>query len=62
MPPVLNRTEHLVHLCDVWVQVHRLLQPGGVLVVVFGEACWAEKALAGWLSRDMAGRARLLSR
>jgi hypothetical protein len=42
------------------LQASRVLRPGGMLVVAFGPHCFREKALAGWLSRDMAQRSTLL--
>jgi hypothetical protein len=43
-------------------QAHRLLVPDGLLCVAFGSSCFPEKAIAAWLSRDMAQRAELVTR
>ncbi|KXZ48071.1 hypothetical protein GPECTOR_30g166 [Gonium pectorale] len=47
-----------------WViaEVARVLRPGGAAVVAFSGNCWAERAAAGWLGRDAAGRLQLVAR
>lgn len=41
-------------------QASRVLRPGGMLVVAFGQDCFRDKALAGWLSRSMQERTQLV--
>lgn len=45
-----------------WVlaEVARVLAPGGVVVVAFSDACWRERAAAGWLGRSGPQRLQLM--
>lgn len=40
----------------------RVLRPGGSLMVSFSDACWPEKAVAGWLDRGGGERQLLISK
>ncbi|MEW5304206.1 MAG: hypothetical protein WDW36_006832 [Sanguina aurantia] len=40
----------------------RVLRPGGSLMVSFSDACWPEKAVAGWLDRGGEERQLLISK
>lgn len=52
--------QYLAKPVDVLKQVNRILKPGGVVVISFSSDCFEEKAIAGWLSRDMDARQRLV--
>ncbi|HEY4396100.1 MAG TPA: methyltransferase domain-containing protein [Acidimicrobiia bacterium] len=42
--------QYLVHPVEVFAEVHRVLVPGGPLVVSFSNRCFPTKAVAIWLS------------
>ncbi len=42
--------QYLVRPFDVFADVHRVLAPGGPLVVSFSNRCFPSKAVAIWLS------------
>ncbi len=55
-----NGIQYLQQPEMVAAECRRLLVPGGCLLLAFSTHCFAEKATAGWLTRDMAARAALL--
>lgn len=45
----------------VFLEVRRVLRPGGLFIISFSSHCWEEKAIAGWLARpSLAARAQLV--
>jgi hypothetical protein len=48
----------LLRLLQAW----RVLRPGGLLLVAFGSHFFADKALAGWTTRNMQQRNELVTR
>ena len=45
---------------DVFPEVRRILQPGGVFVCTFSNRCFPTKAIRGWLATDDVGRCRIV--
>ncbi len=52
--------QYLQRPLEVFADLRRTLAPGGVAVVSFSNRCFPTKAIAAWLSLDMAGRAALV--
>jgi SAM-dependent methyltransferase len=48
--------DYLVRPVEVFVDVARVLRPGGLLVVTFSNRCFPSKAIKGWLANDDLGR------
>jgi SAM-dependent methyltransferase len=48
--------DYLVRPIDVFVEVGRVLRPGGQFVVTFSNRCFPTKAIRGWLANDDMGR------
>jgi SAM-dependent methyltransferase len=48
--------DYLVRPVDVFVDVARVLRPGGQFVVTFSNRCFPTKAIKGWLANDDIGR------
>ena len=48
--------DYLVRPIDVFVDVARVLRPGGRLVITFSNRCFPTKAIKGWLANDDLGR------
>jgi len=48
--------DYLVRPVEVFVDVARVLRPGGLLVVTFSNRCFPTKAIKGWLANDDMGR------
>ncbi|PNH11438.1 hypothetical protein TSOC_001706, partial [Tetrabaena socialis] len=59
---VCNGLQYLVRPEWVAAEVARVLKPGGAVVAAFSDACWLERAAAGWLSRGPAERLQLVAR
>ena len=47
--------QYLVRPVEVWRDVHRVLRPGGPVVVSFSNRCFPTKAVAAWLASDSDG-------
>lgn len=52
--------QYLQRPVEVFGEVARVLRPGGRAIVSFSNRCFHTKAVAAWLSLDMAGRAGLV--
>jgi SAM-dependent methyltransferase len=48
--------DYLVRPVEVFVDVARVLRPGGQLVITFSNRCFPTKAIKGWLANDDMGR------
>jgi SAM-dependent methyltransferase len=48
--------DYLVRPVDVFVDVARVLRPGGPFVITFSNRCFPTKAIKGWLANDEMGR------
>jgi len=48
--------DYLVNPVEVFVEVARVLRPGGRFVVTFSNRCFPTKAIRGWLANDDRGR------
>lgn len=48
--------DYLTRPLEVFAELVRVLQPGGLFVVTFSNRCFPTKAIAGWLMTDDAGR------
>ncbi|KAG2422802.1 hypothetical protein HXX76_015749 [Chlamydomonas incerta] len=57
-----NGMQYLTRPEWVLAEVARVLAPGGVVVVAFSDACWRERAAAGWLGRSGPERLELVTR
>ena len=55
-----QRTLRVVGPLDVFAEVARVLQPGGVFVCTFSNRCFPTKAIRGWLANDDATRMRIV--
>eukprot|EP00198_Chlamydomonas_reinhardtii_P009511 XP_001698848.1 hypothetical methyltransferase [Chlamydomonas reinhardtii] len=55
-----NGIQYLTRPEWVLAEVARVLAPGGVVVVAFSDACWRERAAAGWLGRSGPQRLQLM--
>ncbi len=49
--------DYLTRPLDVFVEVHRVLRPGGRFICTFSNRCFPSKAIRGWL--DLADRQRV---
>ena len=52
--------DYLTRPLDVFAEVARVLQPGGVFVCTFSNRCFPTKAIRGWLANDDRGRVRVV--
>ena len=52
--------QYLVRPVEVWRDVHRVLRPGGPVVVSFSNRCFPTKAVAAWLAADSDGHRALV--
>ena len=52
--------DYLTRPLDVFAEVARVLQPGGVFVCTFSNRCFPTKAIRGWLANDDATRMRIV--
>ena len=52
--------DYLIQPVDVFIDVARVLRPGGLLVVTFSNRCFPSKAIRGWLMTDDNGRVSIV--
>jgi SAM-dependent methyltransferase len=52
--------DYLTKPLDVFAEVGRVLQPGGMFVCTFSNRCFPTKVIRGWLATDDAGRCRIV--
>src|SRR5262249_7353286 len=52
--------DYLTRPVEVFVEVARVLRPGGRFVVTFGNRCFPTKAIRGWLMTDDRGHVELV--
>lgn len=57
----VNGLQYLTQPELVLTEAWRVLRPGGLLLVAFGDACFPEKVTAGWSTRNMEQRASLVA-
>lgn len=53
--------DYLTRPLDVFVEVARVLRPGGTFVCTFSNRCFPTKAIRGWLSTDDRGRCAIVA-
>lgn len=53
--------QYLQHPGEVFAEFHRVLRPGGVLMISFSNRMFPTKAVRAWRERSMDGRADLVS-
>jgi SAM-dependent methyltransferase len=53
--------DYLIRPIEVFREVHRVLDPGGVFVCTFSNRCFPTKAIHGWLATDDAGHCRIVA-
>jgi SAM-dependent methyltransferase len=54
--------DYLVRPIEVFAEVARVLEPGGVFVCTFSNRCFPTKAIRGWLLTDDEGRGEIVGR
>ena len=54
--------DYLTRPLDVFADVSRVLQPGGVFVCTFSNRCFPTKAIRGWLANGNHGRVQIVGR
>lgn len=52
--------DYLTQPVEVFIEVARVLRPGGRLVTTFSNRCFPTKAIHGWLANDEPGRCRIV--
>lgn len=52
--------DYLIHPVEVLREAARVLRPGGVVVLTFGNRCFPSKAVRGWLAADEDGRTSIV--
>jgi SAM-dependent methyltransferase len=52
--------DYLVRPVDLFVEVARVLRPGGLFVVTFSDRLFPSKAIRGWLETDNEGHVRIV--
>ncbi len=53
--------DYLVRPVEVFVEVARVLRPGGLFVCTFSNRCFPTKAIRGWLMTDDEGHCRIVA-
>ncbi len=53
--------DYLTRPIEVFREVHRVLEPGGVFVCTFSNRCFPTKAVRGWLTTDDVGRGEIVA-
>ena len=54
--------DYLTRPLDVFAEVARVLEPGGVFVCTFSNRCFPTKAIRGWLANHERGRVEIVGR
>lgn len=53
--------DYLIRPLEVFDEVHRVLRPGGLLVLTFSNRCFPTKAIRGWLYSDDQGHVAIVA-